>query len=115
MIQNQARRKISFKKLHDPTAQLYKDPKLLEFCDIVHLQNCLFMNQIKQNEKLAKTFSELKYCGYNHNFQTRLVTRKLLDIVYVKTDAYEIPFNQSVNQSIHQYFFSIIILLFKSI
>ena len=88
VIQNRALRKISFKKLHDPTAQLYKDLKLLKFCDIVHLQNCLFMNQIEQNEKLAKSFSELKYCGYNHNYQTRSVTRKLLNIPCVKTDAY---------------------------
>ena len=47
------------------------------------------MNQIEQNEKLAKSFSQLKYCGYNHNYQTRSETRKLLDIPYVKTDAYD--------------------------
>ena len=65
-------------------------PKLLKFCDIIHLQNCLFMNQIKQNEKLAKFLSELKYCGAIISYQTRLVTSKLLNIPYVKTDAYEI-------------------------
>ena len=58
------------------------------FCGVVNLQNCLFMNQIEQNEKLAESFSELKYRGYNHNYQTRSVTRKLLNIPYVKTDAY---------------------------
>ena len=47
------------------------------------------MNQIKQNEKLAKSFLELKYCGYNYNYQTRSMTRKLLDIPYIKKDAYE--------------------------
>ena len=47
------------------------------------------MNQIKPNEKLAKSFLELKYCGYNHNYQTRSMTRKLLDIPYIKKDAYE--------------------------
>ena len=62
--------------------------KLPKFGDIVHLQNCLFMNEIKQNEKLAKSFSELKYCSYILNDQTRSVTRKLLNISYVKTDAY---------------------------
>ena len=46
------------------------------------------MNHIQQNEKLAKSFWKLKYCGYNHNYQTRSVTRKLLDIPHVKTDAY---------------------------
>ena len=50
-IQIRALRKVSIKKLHDPTAKLYKYLKLLKFCDIVHLQNCLFMNQIEQNEK----------------------------------------------------------------
>ena len=88
VIQNQALRKTSFKKLHDPTAQLYKDLKLVKCCDIVHWQNCLFMNQIEQNEKLAKSFSELKYCGYNHNYQTRSMTRIILNIPYVKTDVY---------------------------
>ena len=87
VIQDRALRKISFKKLHDSTAKLYKNLKVLKFCEIVHLQNCLFMNQIEQNEKFAKSFSELKYCGYNHNYQTRSVTRKLLNIPYVKTDA----------------------------
>ena len=73
VMQNRALRKISFKKLHDPTAQLYKDLKLLKFCDIFHLQNCLFMNQIEQLaknlknlkleqlEKLAKSFPEFIY------------------------------------------------------
>ena len=56
VIQNQALRKINFKKLHDPTAQLYKDFKLLKFCDYVHLWNCFFRNQTEQNEKLAKSF-----------------------------------------------------------
>ena len=48
------------------------------------------MNQIKQNEKFAKSFLELKYWGYNHNYQIRSVTRmiQLLNIPYVKTDAY---------------------------
>ena len=79
VIQNRALRKISYKKLHDPTAQLYKDLKLLKFCDIVHLQNCLFMNQIKQNGNVGKRFSELKYYGYNNNYQTSSATRKLLN------------------------------------
>ena len=47
MIRNRAVKKISFKKLHDPTVQLYKALKLQKFCDIVHLQNYLFMNQIE--------------------------------------------------------------------
>ena len=38
------------------------------------------MLQIKDNKQLATSFSRLKYCGENHNYTTRLVTRKLLDI-----------------------------------
>ena len=38
-----------------------------------------FYNQIAQNEKIAKSFSKLKYCGDNHNYETRSATRKLLD------------------------------------
>ena len=66
--------------------------KLPKFGDIVHLQNCLFMNEIKENEKLSKSFSELKYCSYILNDQTRSVTRKLLNISYVKTDVYGTQF-----------------------
>ena len=58
VIQSQALRKISFKGLLDPTAQLHKDLKLLKFCEIAHLQKCLITNQNEQNEKLAKSFSE---------------------------------------------------------
>lgn len=32
---------------------------------LVHLQTCLFINQIKQNEKLANFFSELKHYGWS--------------------------------------------------
>ena len=39
----------------------------LNLSSIAHLQNCLFINQIEQNEKFAKSFSELKYCGYTHS------------------------------------------------
>ena len=55
---------------------------------MAHFQNCLLMNQIERNKTLAKSFSELIYCGYNHIYQTRSVARKLFDILYVKTDAY---------------------------
>ena len=53
LFQNRALRKMRFKKLDDPTAQLYRGLKLLKFCYIVHLQNCLFMNQIEKAETLA--------------------------------------------------------------
>lgn len=36
------------------------------------------MSQIEHNEKLAKTFPNLKHCGDNHSFNTRSAA-KLLD------------------------------------
>ena len=57
---------MSSEKLHDHTAKLYKDLKLLKFRDIVYLKNCLLISQIEQNENLAKSILELKYYGYNH-------------------------------------------------
>ena len=39
---------------------------ILKFKDMFHLQNCPFLNQIEQNEKLLKTFPTLKYCGYTN-------------------------------------------------
>ena len=52
------------------------------------MQNCLFMNQIEQNEKIAKSFSKLKYCGDNHNYQTKSAARKLLDTPCFSTNFY---------------------------
>ena len=46
------------------------------------------MNQIEQNEKIAKPFSKLKYCGDNRNYQTRSATKKLLDIPCFSTNFY---------------------------
>ena len=57
---------MSSEKLHDHTAKLYKDLKLLKFRDIVYLKNCLLISQIEQNENFAKSILELKYYGYNH-------------------------------------------------
>ena len=79
VLQNRAFTKITFKCLHDSTNEIYKNLKILRFSDSVCMQSCLFMNQIEQNEKIAKSFSELKYCGDNHNYQTRSATKELLD------------------------------------
>ena len=79
VLQNQALRKIIVKMIHDSTNEIYKNLKILRFSDSVCMQNCLFMNQIEKNEKIAKSISQLKYCGDNHNHQTRSATRKLLD------------------------------------
>ena len=42
-----------------------KDLKILKFKDLLHLQNCLFVLQIEQNETLAKSFVTLNI-GNNH-------------------------------------------------
>ena len=87
-LQNQALRKITFKKFHDPVNPLYKDLKILKFKDLLHLQNCLFVLQIEQNQTLAKSFVTLKHCGDNHNYQTRASTKRILDIPLYKTSTY---------------------------
>ena len=53
------------------------------------MQNYLFMNQIEEKEKIAKSFSNLKYCRDNHNYQTRSATRKLLDTLCFNTNFYD--------------------------
>ena len=78
-LQNRALRKITFKKFHDPVNPLYKDLKILKFKDLLHLQNCLFVLQIEQNQTLAKSFVTLKHCGDNHNYQMRASTKIMLD------------------------------------
>ena len=79
MLQNQTLREITFKRLHDSTNEIHNNLKILRFSGSVCMQNCLFMNQNEQNEKIVKSFSKLKYCGDNHNYQTRPAARKLLD------------------------------------
>ena len=60
MLQNQTLWEITFKRLHDSTNEIHNNLKILRFSDSVCMQNCLFMNQIEQNEKNAKSFSKLK-------------------------------------------------------
>ena len=55
-LQTWALRKITFKKFHDPVNPLYKDLKILKFKDLLHLQTCLFVLQIEQNQTPAKSF-----------------------------------------------------------
>ena len=71
VLQNRALRRITFKRLHDSTNEIYKNLKILRFSDSVCMQNCLLMTQIERNEKIALSFSTLKYCRDNHNYQTR--------------------------------------------
>ena len=87
-LQNQALREIAFKKPHDPVNLLCKDLKILKFKDLLHLQNCLFISQIEQNQTLSKPFVTLKDCGDNHNYQTRASTKIILDTPLYKTNTY---------------------------
>ena len=83
VFQNWALWKIPLKKLHDSANKIYKNLKILRLSDSMCIQNCLFMNQIEQNEKTVKSFSKLKYCGDNLHYQTRSATKKLLDIPFI--------------------------------
>ena len=51
-------RKTTFKKFNDPVNEIYRDFKLLKLTNSINLKNCLFMSQLEQNEKLAKSFSQ---------------------------------------------------------
>ena len=88
-LQNWALRKITFKKQQDSVNGIYKDFKILKFPDLIKLQNCLFVSQLEENEKLSSSFADLKHCGENHNYQTRSKAKKLLDIPLFQTDTYE--------------------------
>ena len=59
---------------------------MLIFCDLVFLQNCLFMAQLGPNDNFEKSFVSLKYCGDNHSYQPRAATMKLLDTPLFKTE-----------------------------
>ena len=74
--------------IDDPINDIFRDYKILKFKDSVHLQNCLFMSLIEEDEKIAKSFANLKHCGDNHSYQTRSKTNRLLDIPLFKTDTY---------------------------
>ena len=87
-LQNRALRKITFKKMHESAKAIHKELKILKFSDNVYMQNCLFMSQIEHDEKLAKSFVELKHCGDNHTYETRSKTNRLLDVPFFNTDAY---------------------------
>ena len=78
--------KLPLKKFHRPVNPLYKDINILKFKDLLHLQNCLFVLQIEQNQTLAKSFVTLKHCGDNHNYQTRASTEIILDTPLYKAN-----------------------------
>ena len=83
-LQNRALKKIPW----FPLNTLYKDLKILTFIDLLHLQNCLFVLQIEQNQTLEKPFLTLKHCGDNHNYQTWASTKRILDTPVYKTNTY---------------------------
>ena len=87
-LENRALRKITFKKFHETVNPLHKDLKIVKFKDLLHLQNCLFVLQIEQNQTLVKSFVTLKHCGDNHNYQTRASTERILDTRLYKTNTY---------------------------
>ena len=60
---------------------------ILQFPDILNLQNCLFMYQIQHSPKLSATFPTL-YAKDKHNYNTTSATHNLLDIPLTKTNMY---------------------------
>ena len=80
--------KLPSGKLHDPVNPFYEDLKILKFKDLLHLQNCLFVSQIEENQTLGKSFATLKDCGDNHNYQTRASTKRILDTPLYKTNTW---------------------------
>ena len=42
--------KLPSGKLHDPVNPFYEDLKILKFKDLLHLQNCLLVSQIEENQ-----------------------------------------------------------------
>ena len=46
----------------------YKICKIIKFQDLLQLNNCWFMCQLKQNKKLAATFLGLVYTKEKHNY-----------------------------------------------
>ena len=88
VLQNCAIRKICFKKPNKAVSGDFKKFGMLKFHDFIKLQNCILICQLEQDEQLAKTFPDLKYCGDNHNYQTRSTTKRLLDTPLLNTDTY---------------------------
>ena len=79
VLWNRALKEITFKRIYYLRNEIHKNLKILRFSDSVCMQNCLFMNQIERNERIAISFSKLKYCSNNHNYQVRSAATKLLD------------------------------------
>ena len=88
LLQNKARREITFNKLHDSIHAIYNELSILKFQDLIYLQNCIFMLQIEQNENLDVPFPGLKYCGEHQIYNTRSKTQKLFDILNNKLEIY---------------------------
>ena len=77
-----------FKTKQGSISQVYKGLKILTFPDILYLQNYLFMSQIETNQRLTKSFVDLKHCGDNHTHLTKLKAKGLLDIPFVNAQIY---------------------------
>ena len=66
---------------------ILKDHKIVQFTDILRVQNYLFMYQVKQNNEHATSFPVLQSRG-KHNHQTRSATQNLLDVPLARTNKY---------------------------
>ena len=81
-------RKICFKKPNEVVSGDFRKFGILKFYDLVKLQNCILISHLEQDEQLAKTFPALKHSGDNHKYQTRFITKRLLDAPLLNTGTY---------------------------
>ena len=86
-LQNRALKIINFKKFHRSIKHIYKNHKILKITDILKVQNCLFMYQVKQNNAFATSFPAL-HSKHKHNYLTRSATQNLLDVPLARTSKY---------------------------
>ena len=73
----------TFKKCHDPISCVDKECKILEFPNILNLQNCLFFDQ---SPKLSTSFPAL-HPKNKHKYNTRSTAHNLLDTPLTKTNS----------------------------
>ena len=87
-LQNRALRKLAFKNLYKSAGPLCKNLKIINFEDLLWLNNCLFICQLGQNKKLAATFPGLVYTKEKHNCNTRSARKNFLDTPFCLTFTY---------------------------
>ena len=87
ILHNYAFQNIDFKNVQNSIKHIYKNHKILNFTDILKVQNYLFIYQVEQNNALATSFPAL-HSRDKHNYPTRSATKNLLDVPLPRTNKY---------------------------